>query len=74
MKPLPPDPLTIVGPFATIDEAKAHAEEHKTKNPNVAAMADVLLSPENCPDVVTFTLSDPKYLSLPPRVLTMIPP
>lgn len=42
------DPLTIVGPFATNDEATAHVAEHKKANPQVAAMVDVLTAPENC--------------------------
>jgi hypothetical protein len=42
-------PLTIVGPFATEEEACAHAAEHEAKTPPVTAAADVLLAPVNCP-------------------------
>jgi hypothetical protein len=43
------DPLTIVGPFQTMDEAAAHASEHQQKSPPQPAMADILIAPANCP-------------------------
>ncbi len=42
------DPLTIVGPFATIEEATAHQTEHQQKNPSVPALVDPLVNPANC--------------------------
>ena len=42
------DPLTLIGPFVTIEDAQAHAAKHQQENPGVPAMADVLVNPVNC--------------------------
>lgn len=43
------DPLSIVGPFATMVEAQAHAAEHEAKTPPQVALAELLVDPANCP-------------------------
>lgn len=41
------DPLTIVGPFATADEATAY-QKADTQESSVPSMVDVLVAPANC--------------------------